>query len=93
MRRKSDVVHLRLCAQIVSDPLDGVIRNQLGDITTGIFQVAENQGLSYEIALLLLAKARVESTTGGDSNELTARASQMLEELGVKAHPELLAIA
>lgn len=53
-------------------------------------EVAEDQGLPYEISLLLLAMARIEAMSGGDGSAQAERARQMLDELGVKSHPELI---
>jgi hypothetical protein len=55
--------------------------------------VAELQGLAYEIALLLIAQARLIEAEGGGAGETLSRGLQMLDELGVQTHPELANIA
>jgi len=53
--------------------------------------VAEEQGLTYDIALLLLIKARLDQPADEKADATLIRALQMLDELGVKTHPELIA--
>jgi len=56
-------------------------------------EVAEGQGLAYEIALLLLANARLDEAEGGDASDIATMGRQMLDELGVEFHPELITIS
>jgi len=53
-------------------------------------EVAEEQGLPYEIALLLLARDRLERPAGDEPGTTSARGLQILVELGVEIHPELI---
>jgi class 3 adenylate cyclase/tetratricopeptide (TPR) repeat protein len=63
-----------------------------GAIESGL-SVAESQGLAYEIALLLIAQARLVEAEGGAAGETLSKGLRMLDELGVITHPELADIA
>jgi tetratricopeptide (TPR) repeat protein len=52
-------------------------------------EIAEDQGLPYEMALLLLAKDRLEQGAFGEPGTPSARGLEILDELGVEVHPEL----
>ena len=56
-------------------------------------EVAEDQGLPYEIALLLLAKDRLEHGAIGEPGTPSVRGLKILDELGVQIHPELVSSA
>jgi tetratricopeptide (TPR) repeat protein len=77
----------------------GTALADLGDITGAAeainegLEAAEQQGLPYEIALLLLAKARLETTTADEAEDMSRRGHEMLNKLGVRLHPELVSSA
>jgi hypothetical protein len=74
----------------------GVALAELGELEAASnaiamgLEVAEQQGLLYETGLLLLAKARLEHPRGGELGQSAARGLEILRELGVEIHPELV---
>ena len=67
----------------------GRLEEGLAAIDAGL-EVAEQQGIRYELGLLLMAKSRLARAAGEPSESLATRGLEILEELGVDHHPELL---
>ena len=74
----------------------GLALAEMGDLEQGMraldqgIEVAEQQGIRYELGLLFMAKSRLARALGEPSESLTAQGLEILEELGVDHHPELL---
>jgi tetratricopeptide (TPR) repeat protein len=74
----------------------GVALAELGELEAASdaiamgLEVAEQQGLPYETGLLLLAKDRLEHPRGAELGQSAARGLEILKELGVEIHPELV---